>query len=120
MFSLNAHFINMQLISSLTFLICLLVFPFLSAQDFQQDFDVTYQDQKPLIILDGKIWDNHRQNPSSPFLEDKMSPFTEINPDDIEQVIVLKGQEAISLYGTLAQNGVIIINRKKKWMRNKP
>ncbi len=36
-----------------------------------------------------------------------------INPDDIESYTFLKGQTAGSLYGSLAQNGAIIINTKK-------
>jgi TonB-linked SusC/RagA family outer membrane protein len=36
-----------------------------------------------------------------------------ISPDDIESYTFLKGQTAGSLYGSLAQNGAIIINTKK-------
>jgi TonB-dependent SusC/RagA subfamily outer membrane receptor len=38
---------------------------------------------------------------------------TDINPDDIESVSVLKGASASALYGSKAANGVILINTKK-------
>ena len=53
--------------------------------------------QKPLIIVDGLPIDN----PS------------DVNPNDIESMNVLKGTSATSLYGTRAANGVILITTKK-------
>ncbi|RYE12167.1 MAG: SusC/RagA family TonB-linked outer membrane protein, partial [Sphingobacteriaceae bacterium] len=41
------------------------------------------------------------------------SPATDINPDDIESVTVLKGAAATALYGSQGANGVILITRKK-------
>lgn len=38
---------------------------------------------------------------------------TDINPDDIESVSVLKGPAAAALYGSMAQNGVILITTKR-------
>jgi len=39
--------------------------------------------------------------------------ISNINPDDIESVTVLKGPSATALYGTRASNGAIVINTKK-------
>lgn len=38
---------------------------------------------------------------------------TDLNPDDIESVSVLKGPAAAALYGSMAQNGVILITTKR-------
>ncbi|MDB5032442.1 SusC/RagA family TonB-linked outer membrane protein [Mucilaginibacter sp.] len=41
------------------------------------------------------------------------SPASDINPDDIESVTVLKGAGASALYGSRGSNGVILITTKK-------
>lgn len=41
------------------------------------------------------------------------SPTSDINPDDIESVTVLKGAAASALYGSRGSNGVILITTKK-------
>ncbi|SEO17119.1 SusC/RagA family TonB-linked outer membrane protein [Mucilaginibacter sp. AW1-7] len=41
------------------------------------------------------------------------SPASDINPDDIESVTVLKGAAATALYGSIGANGVILITTKK-------
>ncbi len=38
---------------------------------------------------------------------------SDLNPDDIESINVLKGAAASALYGTRGQNGVIMITTKK-------
>lgn len=40
--------------------------------------------------------------------------FSIVNPNDIQDIKVLKGVEATSLYGNKARNGVIIITTKTK------
>jgi len=42
-----------------------------------------------------------------------LSPFNILNPDDIENIEVLKDADATSIYGTKGANGVIIITTKK-------
>lgn len=44
---------------------------------------------------------------------------SDINPNDIESINVLKGAAATALYGSRAQNGAIIITTKKGSKRNK-
>jgi len=41
------------------------------------------------------------------------SPFSYINPDDIERIDVLKGADATAIYGSRAANGAILITTKK-------
>ena len=52
----------------------------------------------PLIILDGMQF---------------YGELSEINPDDIEQIDVLKDASAAAVYGSKAANGVVIITTKK-------
>lgn len=40
--------------------------------------------------------------------------FSKVNPNDIQEVKILKGNEATSIYGNRGINGVIIITTKKK------
>ncbi len=39
--------------------------------------------------------------------------FTNINPDDVESITVLKGPNAAALYGSTASNGAVVITTKK-------
>lgn len=59
---------------------------------------------EPVYILDGVII-NSKQ-------------FSIINPNDIQEINVVKGDEAISLYGNQGRNGVIIITTKEKDNQN--
>lgn len=52
----------------------------------------------PLLILDGMIF---------------YGELSEINPDDIEQIDVLKDASAAAVYGAQSANGVLIITTKK-------
>lgn len=40
--------------------------------------------------------------------------LSDINPEDIESMSVLKGASAAALYGSRAGNGVILITTKKE------
>ena len=44
---------------------------------------------------------------------DSFDGFSNINPDDIQSINVLKGPAAAALYGSAANNGVIIVTTKK-------
>lgn len=46
------------------------------------------------------------------------NPANSINPDDIENIIVLKGANASALYGSDAANGAILITTKKAGQRS--
>ncbi len=58
---------------------------------------------KPMIIIDG-----HR----IPY-----ENFSEIDPETIESMEVVKNEKATELYGGDAKNGVIIIKTKKKYSK---
>lgn len=72
-----------------------------------------------LFIIDGVPIDNSRTNNTSRNQSrgeagyDYGSPISDINPEDIETMNVLKGGAATALYGSRAANGVVIITTKK-------
>ena len=69
-----------------------------------------------LFVVDGVPYDNTNQSRSS---YDIGNTVSDINPDDIESVSVLKGAAASALYGSRAFNGVILITTKKGGKKKK-
>ena len=69
----------------------------------------------PLYVVDGMPiasrpdWDTEKSVTGS----DYASRTIDLIPDDIESIIVLKGQAASALYGIRASNGVILITTKR-------
>lgn len=55
-------------------------------------------DNKPLIIMDGIPFDG---------------PWSEINPNDVESIEVLKDASSAAIYGARGSNGVILITSKR-------
>ncbi len=74
-------------------------------------------DNQALFVIDGVPVNNSNTNGSSQSQGgsgyDYGSAVSDINPDDIESINVLKGAAATALYGSRAANGVIIITTKK-------
>ncbi|MDP4247469.1 MAG: SusC/RagA family TonB-linked outer membrane protein [Bacteroidota bacterium] len=77
---------------------------------------------QPLYVIDGvPLSDAQFQNNTNqaaagnPFTntQDFGNGMTDINPNDIESITVLKGTAASSIYGGLAKNGAIMITTKK-------
>lgn len=80
---------------------------------------------QPLMIIDGLPVDNKTLGNSAFFSEissttaqaNRTTDFTnrasDINPEDIESLVVLKGPEAAALYGIDAANGAIVITTKR-------
>ncbi|HWK03567.1 MAG TPA: SusC/RagA family TonB-linked outer membrane protein [Puia sp.] len=67
----------------------------------------------PLIVLNGVPMDNTNQGAAGTWGGSDMGDgISSINPDDIENVTVLKGSTASALYGSRASNGVIQITTK--------
>ncbi|WP_291964986.1 SusC/RagA family TonB-linked outer membrane protein [Maribacter sp.] len=70
-----------------------------------------------LFVVDGVPLNNDTNNSTSQTEGgdgyDYGNAASDINPDDIESINVLKGSAATALYGSRAANGVIIINTKK-------
>jgi TonB-linked SusC/RagA family outer membrane protein len=72
-------------------------------------------DNQPLYVVDGVPLDNS-SNGSGPAEfngTDNGDGISNINPDDIETISVLKGPNAAALYGARANNGAIVITTKK-------
>ena len=43
-----------------------------------------------------------------------ISPLSSMNPNDIEKIEVIKGENAVAQYGAEAVNGVVLVTTKKK------
>jgi TonB-linked SusC/RagA family outer membrane protein len=63
-----------------------------------KSLNATGRDQGPLIIVDGILLNGNS---------------TDINPEDIESIEIVKGAAGASIYGSRAQNGVISIKTKR-------
>jgi TonB-linked SusC/RagA family outer membrane protein len=68
----------------------------------------------PLIVIDGVPIDNSQRGTGAGQYggSDGGDGFSNINPDDVESMTVLKGSTASALYGARAANGVINITTK--------
>jgi len=72
-------------------------------------------DNQPLFVIDGVPVANTLNNVGgfgSRVSVDYGNAISDINPDDIESMTVLKGPSAAALYGSRAGNGVVIITTK--------
>lgn len=71
---------------------------------------------QPLIVLDGVPMSNGMSEQATELMSgaarDGGDLLSTINPDDIASMTILKGPNAAALYGSSANNGVIIINTK--------
>lgn len=68
---------------------------------------------QPLVVVDGIPIDNTTVGSGGTWGGfDFGSPISDINPDDIESMTILKGPNAAALYGSRALNGVIVITTK--------
>jgi TonB-linked SusC/RagA family outer membrane protein len=73
---------------------------------------------QPLYVVDGIPLDNSAGDDNVSVWNDGDdidygNPISNINPDDIESIEVLKGPNAAALYGSRAANGVIILTTKQ-------
>jgi TonB-linked SusC/RagA family outer membrane protein len=97
-----------------------------SSQIVLRGFNSLSLDNSPLFVIDGVIADNSTVNETSnggsalglasdrPNRQnDYSNRMSDINPNDIESVTVLKGPEATALYGSQASSGAIIITTRK-------
>jgi TonB-linked SusC/RagA family outer membrane protein len=78
------------------------------------------RDNQPLFVVDGIIYDNSTVNGGNSGTDGVTKTATsfsnrvmDINPEDIENMSVLKGAAASALYGARGANGVIVITTKK-------
>ncbi|TWR31737.1 SusC/RagA family TonB-linked outer membrane protein [Mucilaginibacter pallidiroseus] len=73
----------------------------------------SFSASSPLYVINGVPIDNTQRGSSGEWGgADYGDGISNINPDDIESMTVLKGQSASALYGTRAANGVILITTK--------
>lgn len=97
-----------------------------SSQIVLRGFNSLSLDNTPLFVIDGVIADNSTINETSNGGtslglasdranrgNDYSNRISDINPNDIESITVLKGPEATALYGSQASSGAIIITTKK-------
>jgi TonB-linked SusC/RagA family outer membrane protein len=73
---------------------------------------------QPLYIIDGVALDSGQGDGDVTVWNggndiDYGSPLSNINPDDIGSIQILKGANAAALYGSRASNGVVLITTKK-------
>nr|MBA2760550.1 TonB-dependent receptor plug domain-containing protein [Segetibacter sp.] len=75
-----------------------------------------------LIIVDGVPFNNERLGSGSRGPENVLNAqggadfgngLNDLNPNDIENITILKGAAATSLYGSRAQNGVVLVTTKR-------
>ena len=78
------------------------------------------RDNQPVFVVDGVIYDNSTPIGGNTEFEGTSRTSTsnsnrvmDINPEDIENMSVLKGPAAAALYGSRAAAGVVIITTKK-------
>jgi TonB-linked SusC/RagA family outer membrane protein len=79
---------------------------------------ITAQDGQPLFVVDGMPIDNtiSYNNPNNGALNSSAAPpnrAIDINPDDIENIEILKGAASGAIYGSRAGQGVILITTKQ-------
>ncbi len=83
-----------------------------------------YGNNNPLFVVDGMPMENRNTNS----LEQQRgsggydfgNSIQDLNPNDVENVTVLKGAAATALYGSRGSNGVIVITTKKGGKSRKP
>lgn len=76
------------------------------------------ENSQPVFVVDGMILEN---NPGDGGVTvdggdgsiDLGNPVSDINPEDIESIEILKGPNAAALYGSRAAQGVVLITTKK-------
>ena len=78
------------------------------------------RDNQPLFVVDGVIYDNSTVIGGNSAFDGAQATATtnanrimDVNPEDIENVSVLKGPAAAALYGSRAAAGAVIITTKK-------
>lgn len=73
----------------------------------------SFSASSPLFVINGVPMDNTQRGSASEWGgADNGDGLSNINPDDIENMSVLKGASAAALYGSRAANGVILITTK--------
>lgn len=72
-------------------------------------------DNQPLFVIDGVPIANTINNVTQVGNDNRVdygNAIASLNPDDIENISILKGPSAAALYGSRAGNGVVLITTK--------
>lgn len=72
-------------------------------------------DNQPLFVVDGVPINNSLNNVGQIGADNRVdygNAMSDINPEDVENVSILKGPSAAALYGSRAGNGVVLITTK--------
>ena len=74
-----------------------------------------YGDANPLIVVNGNVWTNdaNKDFDYTNANEEKFAELLNVNPEDIEQITVLKDASATAIWGSQGANGVIEIKTKR-------
>jgi TonB-linked SusC/RagA family outer membrane protein len=67
---------------------------------------------QPLFVIDGLPVDNSSDRVTPNGARDYGNTISDLNPEDIESITVLKGPNAAALYGSRAANGAVIVTTK--------
>lgn len=69
---------------------------------------------QPLIVIDGMPMNNGSNGQTTSFYGgyDQGDALSNLNPEDVQSISVLKGASAAALYGSQAANGVLLITTK--------
>jgi len=89
--------------------------PAASSKIILRGFNSLTGDNQPLIVVDGTPMSNFTGASNNDFWNPTMdmgNGLSDLNPEDIENITVLKGGAASALYGSRAGNGVIMITTK--------
>jgi TonB-linked SusC/RagA family outer membrane protein len=66
-------------------------------------------DNQPIYVVDGMVVTSQSQGAST---NSPTNPMSDINPNDIETINILKDASAAAIYGSRAANGVVLITTK--------
>ncbi len=74
-----------------------------------------FSDNQPLFVIDGVPVANSLNNVTQMGRDNRVdygNAISDLNPEDIENISVLKGPSAAALYGSRAGNGVVVVTTK--------
>ncbi|MEP6692148.1 MAG: SusC/RagA family TonB-linked outer membrane protein, partial [Gemmatimonadaceae bacterium] len=69
---------------------------------------------EPLVIIDGVRYDNNTlPGGLGNTTTQRINRLSELNPEEVESIDIIKGPSAAALYGTAAANGVLVVKTKR-------
>jgi TonB-linked SusC/RagA family outer membrane protein len=74
---------------------------------------------EPLYVIDGVFVNSTNQIKTALGQQAASNPLADINPSDIETLVILKDANATAIYGSLGANGVVIVTTKRGKLNTK-